>query len=93
MISALIASPAASEHTCKYGVIALQFLMHAKIEAQWQPGKCAQTKEALQLLLSFLLDSKRERAQKQAIKSVCLMLQNRKVMQMPLLMQSIQSLI
>lgn len=62
MISSLVGSPAASEHTCRYGVIALQFLLHAKIEAQWQPGKCSQTKAAVQLMLSFLLDSKREKA-------------------------------
>jgi len=68
-------------------------LLHSKTEQQWQFNKDKQTRLATEALLQFLVESKRVRAQKQSIKSVCLMLQNRSIAKMPLLLVGIQALI
>lgn len=41
-------------------------------------------------MLSFLTDAKKKKAQKQAIKSMCLMLRNRNIEKQPVLTKSIQ---
>lgn len=94
MIKHILLSPDASDYTSKYGLIALQFLLHSKTLAQWQSGADAETQEATDLLLSHLLDAtKKKKAQKQAIKSICTMLRNRDVSKQPILLVSIQNLI
>ena len=81
----------ASDYTSKYGLIALQFLLHSKTAAQWQIGATDQeTEHATQLMLSFLVDAKKRKSQKQAIKSLCLMLRNRNIEKQPVLTRSIQ---
>ncbi len=55
--------------------------------------KDEQTQKATKLLLSFLVDNKRLKTQKQATKSVCLMLQNQKIAKMPVLLTQVQSLV
>jgi anionic cell wall polymer biosynthesis LytR-Cps2A-Psr (LCP) family protein len=45
------------------------------------------------MLLQMLVDTKRDKAQKQAIKSVCLLLRNSKVDKMPVLLSEVQRLI
>ena len=79
LIKTHLLSATASEYTCKYGVIALQFLLHSKTQKQWQAGADRETEECTRLMLSFLVDHKRKKAQKQAIKSMCLMLKNRSI--------------
>ena len=41
-------------------------------------------------MLSFLVDAKKKKSQKQAIKSLCLMLRNRSIEKQPALTRSIQ---
>ena len=45
------------------------------------------------MLFSFLVDSKKKKAQKQAIKSGCLLLRNRDISKQPILTRCLQSLI
>ena len=87
-------SGATDSTSAKYGVIALQFLLHSKTQAQWQLRNAdAETEQATTLLLSLLLDPKRKKAQKQAIKSVCLMLRNRGIEKQPLFLKHLQQLV
>jgi hypothetical protein len=63
----------------KYGVIALQFLLHSKTEAQWNNASPdEETTQAWSLLMSCLID-KKEKVQKQAQKSMCILMQNKKI--------------
>lgn len=54
-----------SETTCKYGLLALQFLLHSKTYGQWQTSMlgtqaaCPETAEAVSLMLASLVDLKR----------------------------------
>lgn len=51
----------ASDATSKYGVVALQFLLHSKTEAQWQiNSKDPQTPQLLKLLMAMAIDSHKE---------------------------------
>ncbi len=61
-----------SLHIGKYGVIALQFLLHSKTEAQWNNPADVETDRAFTLLLNSLLD-RREKVAKQAQKSLCIL--------------------
>ena len=80
LIKTVLLHTEASDYTSKYGLIALQFLLHSKTAAQWQINASDQETElATQLMLSFLIDAKKKRSQKQAIKSLCLMLRNRNI--------------
>ena len=61
--------------------------------AQWQEGD-SETSQAVNMLLSFLLDStNKNNAYKQAIKSVCTLLRNREVQRQPILLSSVKHLI
>lgn len=92
LIKQKLLSADASDYTSKYGVMALQFLLHSKTLAQWQSD--SETTEATNMLLSFLLDAtKKKKSQKQAIKSICTMLQNRDILKQPTLLNSIKSLV
>lgn len=62
----------------KYGVIALQFLLHGKTEAQWNNTQDQETSGAWIIMLSCLVD-KKEKVQKQAQKSLCILMQNRQI--------------
>jgi len=62
----------------KYGVIALQFLLHSKTESQWNDPSDKETEHAFQLLLSSLVD-KRDKVSKQAQKSLCVIFQNKMI--------------
>ena len=80
LIKTVLFGADSSDYTSKYGLIALQFLLHSKTSAQWQIGSSdAETELATQLLLSFLVDAKKKKSQKQAIKSICLMLRNKNI--------------
>lgn len=70
----------------------LQFWLHSKTLAQWQVGADPQTDQFSKLMLSFLVETKRVKAQKQAIKSVCLMLRNRSLTKQPVLVKNLQQL-
>lgn len=63
--------------TTKYSIMTLQFLLHSKTEPEWN-GSDQETDQAFQLLLDCVVD-KREKIQKQAIKSICILLQNKKI--------------
>lgn len=75
----MLVTPDASEYTCKYGLMVLQFLLHSKSIDSWQLGADPETEGLTRLLLAHLTDIKRPKAQKQAIKIVCLLLRNRAV--------------
>ena len=78
----MLLAPDASDYTSKYGLMALQFWLHSRTATQWQVSASAESEQTLQatnLLLSFLVDAKKKKSQKQAIKSVCLMLRNKNV--------------
>ena len=64
MLKGLLANGDLSDSSAKYCLIAIQFLLHAKTAAQWQTGADKETEEATNLLLSFLLDGKKKKAQK-----------------------------
>ena len=64
IIRAQLLTPAASTHTCKYGVIALQFLLHSKTRQQWNLNADKQTIACVRMLLQMLVDTKRDKAQK-----------------------------
>jgi len=86
LVKSVLLGPEASDYTSKYGLIALQFLLHSKTQAQWQAGGGdAETEHATHLLLSFLVDPKKKKSQKQAVKSICLMLKNRNIDKQPIL--------
>lgn len=91
-IKTKLLSAESSEITCKYGLLALQFLLHSKTQQQWQTTmmgtqpQCKETADAVSLLLSFLVDIKRKASQRQAIKSVCLLLRNRQIEKLSLLL-------
>ena len=62
----------------KYGVIALQFLLHSKTESQWNDASDKETEHAFYLMLNALID-KRDKVSKQAQKSLCVIFQNKKI--------------
>ena len=58
IIKTHLLGPNASDYTCKYGVMALQFLLHSKTLAQWQLGGNKETELLTRLMLSFVVDIK-----------------------------------
>lgn len=59
-------------------MIVLQFLLHSKTETQWNDPADTETEKAFGLLIHSLVD-KREKVQKQAQKSLCILFQNKKI--------------
>ena len=56
----------------------LQFLLHSKTESQWNDPADTETEKSFALLMHSLTD-KREKVQKQAQKSLCILFQNKKI--------------
>lgn len=95
VLTTSLLSTNANDTVGKYAIVALQFLLHSKTESEWQvkPTTCKQTESALKLLMQVLADTNRSSTQTQAIKSVCLLLQNQKIDKMPLFLAQIQDFI
>ena len=85
LIKTVLLTGEASDYTSKYGLMSLQFLLHSKTQSQWQIGADQETEEAMSLMLSFLIDPKKKKSQKQAIKCMCTMLRNRNIDKQPVL--------
>ena len=74
----MLADNVESPQVAKYGLIALQFLLHSKTEPEWNNAQDMETQEAFVLMLQSLVD-RREKVQKQAQKSLCIIFQNKKI--------------
>ena len=59
----------------KYGIICLQFILHAKSESQWNSD--ANTGIILKAMLDQCVNIQKDVVQKQAMKSICVILQNK----------------
>ena len=57
----MLAPAIESPQVGKYGLVALQFLLHSKTEAEWNNPADSETERAFSLLLQSLIDSKREK--------------------------------
>lgn len=76
----LLVSQEQSDKLGKYGVLALQFLLHSKTEQEWNtPGSHkGETEKAFIMLMQNLLD-KREKVAKQSQKSLLILFQNKHI--------------
>jgi hypothetical protein len=62
-----------SEYVQKYCIVAMQFWLHAMTKEQWESGKAS---EGWVFLLSGIVN-KKQKVQRQATKSLCIILQGK----------------
>lgn len=74
----MLAPAVESQLIAKYGVIALQFLLHSKSEQMWNSND-AETEQAFSALMNALLDKRGTKVQKQAQRSMLILFQNKKI--------------
>lgn len=70
----------------KYALICIQFVLHSKSEAQWNNQD---TVVLLNALLNECTNTQKQVVQKQAIKSICIILQNNQIRKLTSVTQSI----
>lgn len=70
----IVNSGRCSAAAMKYGLICFQFVLHSKSESQWNTDP--DTEKILGMILNQCVNIQKELVQKQAIKSMCIILQN-----------------